>query len=292
MRFQSKIHAFCELERRHSGRGERAFTLVEIALALAIIAFALVAIIGVLPAGLNVQRENREDTIINQDGLYFLESIRRGARDLDDLTNYVDAITRDLQYYRWDGSPEVSLKQYFTANASNVRGFELTNGYRIVALLSTPKYIPDAGGYWSNSITAYVRSVSGLAAEKADNPQARDFAFAYRLTSEIVPYGFHFTNTAQMLPTPNAVPLPPTLPEQLTNARVAQLNVDTNLTEIRLTLEWPLRPPVDGRFNRPTNTGRGSMTFRTMAGGGVNRTGSLRPVDLYFINPQTYVKAQ
>ena len=41
-------------------RSNSAFTMVEIALALAIIGFALVAIIGVLPFGLNVQRQNRE----------------------------------------------------------------------------------------------------------------------------------------------------------------------------------------------------------------------------------------
>ncbi|HLZ53286.1 MAG TPA: prepilin-type N-terminal cleavage/methylation domain-containing protein, partial [Verrucomicrobiae bacterium] len=37
------------------------FTMVEIAICLAIIGIALVAIIGVLPAGLNVQRDNREE---------------------------------------------------------------------------------------------------------------------------------------------------------------------------------------------------------------------------------------
>ncbi|MBI2947111.1 MAG: type II secretion system protein, partial [Verrucomicrobia bacterium] len=56
------------------------FTMVEIALSLAIIAFALVAIIGVLPAGVKVQQENREETVINQDGLYLLEAIRTGSK--------------------------------------------------------------------------------------------------------------------------------------------------------------------------------------------------------------------
>ena len=50
--------------------------MVEIALSLAIIAFALVAIIGVLPAVVKVQKEIREETIISQDGLYILEAIR------------------------------------------------------------------------------------------------------------------------------------------------------------------------------------------------------------------------
>ena len=47
---------------------ERAFTMVEIAICLAVIGFALAAIIGILPLGLSVQRENREETVINQDG--------------------------------------------------------------------------------------------------------------------------------------------------------------------------------------------------------------------------------
>ena len=43
------------------------FTMVEIAICLAIIGIALVSIIGVLPIGMNTQRDNREETIINQD---------------------------------------------------------------------------------------------------------------------------------------------------------------------------------------------------------------------------------
>ena len=53
--------------------------MVEIAICLAIIGFALVAIIGVLPIGMNTQRDNREETIINQDATVFIEAIRNGA---------------------------------------------------------------------------------------------------------------------------------------------------------------------------------------------------------------------
>ncbi|TAL01957.1 MAG: hypothetical protein EPO07_07905, partial [Verrucomicrobia bacterium] len=66
-----------------------AFTLVEVAIALAVIGFALVAIIGVLPTGLEVQKNNREETIIDHDANYFLNAIRHGERGIDDLTNYV-----------------------------------------------------------------------------------------------------------------------------------------------------------------------------------------------------------
>jgi type II secretory pathway pseudopilin PulG len=69
-----------------------AFTLIEIAICLGVIAFALVAIIGILPAGLQVQRDNREDTIINQEGTYLMEAIKNGAEGLEEFAGRVDYI--------------------------------------------------------------------------------------------------------------------------------------------------------------------------------------------------------
>ena len=66
--------------------------MVEIALSIAIVAFAMVAIIGIMPTGFEAQRLNRGKTIINQDGAYLLETIRSGALGLDALTNFVDSI--------------------------------------------------------------------------------------------------------------------------------------------------------------------------------------------------------
>src|SRR5208282_3552296 len=79
------------------------FTMVEIAICLAIIGIALVAIIGVLPIGINVQRDNREETLIDQDATVFIENIRNGARGLDDLTNYVVAISNTWTLYDSSG---------------------------------------------------------------------------------------------------------------------------------------------------------------------------------------------
>ena len=79
--------------------------MVEIAICLAIIGIALVAIIGVLPIGLNVQKDNREETLIDQDATVFMENIRNGARGLDDLTNYVMAITNSWTLYTCNGTP-------------------------------------------------------------------------------------------------------------------------------------------------------------------------------------------
>ncbi len=85
---------------RHSGtRG--GFTLIEIALCLAIIAFALVAIIGVMPLGMTVQKDNRADTIINQDGMYWLNLLRGGSTGTVDLASFVTWVkvgTNPVQY--------------------------------------------------------------------------------------------------------------------------------------------------------------------------------------------------
>ena len=120
--------------------------MIEIAISLAIIGFALVAIIGVLPIGMNVQKDNREETIINQDATVFMNAIRNGAQGLDDLTNYVMAITNYVTLYDYPepASRTGSLRTYgYTPNNSCLGpGFALTNGSRIVGLLSTPKYMP------------------------------------------------------------------------------------------------------------------------------------------------------
>ncbi len=71
---------------------EAGFTMVELALSLAIIAFSMVAIMGVLPAGLQVQKANREDTIMNQEGAFFLEAIKNGSMGYDQLLDYVDGL--------------------------------------------------------------------------------------------------------------------------------------------------------------------------------------------------------
>ena len=139
-------------------RHERAFTMVEIAICLAIIGFALVAIIGILPAGLQVQKENREDTLIGQDGEYFMEAIRSGAMGLDDLVNHVEYIV--------------------VAGQTNTLNSGFNNGHDIIGLLTPP-------GNSTNSV-AVVRPIGGAAADTG--AIARDLAFKYLLTVQQLNY--------------------------------------------------------------------------------------------------------
>ena len=246
-----------------------AFTLVEIALALAIIGFALVAIIGVLPTGLNVQRDNREETIIVHEANYFLDAIRNGARGLDDLTNSIIRIRNDWTVYNTNNTPWTKLasdydlydKQTFrvTSTPTPSGDFTLTNGHRILGLLVRPKYqFLGRGHVQSNNVAAFMHALSGAASEKfpATNASVLDLAFNYRMIVEVHPVPFAETNTA--------------FADEL----------GANLRELRLIFRWPLR--ADG------TTGEGRQVFRTMTGGQLLKTNELGQ-PLFFFKPTSYV---
>ena len=260
----------------------RAFTMVEIAISLAIIGIALVGILGVLPSGLNVQRENREGTIINQDATVFMETIRNGARGDNDLTNYVYAITNIVTKYNNLGQPQ-SLPDYYgytyavsTFNgAPGVPSFPITNGLHIIGLLSTPEFTDAifnptnnlfSGGY-SNHVVAYVHSVSGPAVEKP--PQDNDIvvgdSFGYRLVCVNAPVAAD-TNIFSLSP----------------DKRIYNDQLAANLHELRLTFLWPQR--ANGSL------GGGHQTFRSLIAGQVAQTNYLGQT-LYFYQPQSFTNA-
>jgi type II secretory pathway pseudopilin PulG len=259
-------------------RTSHAFTMIEIAISLAVIGFALVAILGVLPLGMNVQKENREETIINQDASVFMNAIRNGARGMDDLTNYVIAITNYRALYR-NGNRTLNPAQGYTKDPNtSYGGFALNSGSRIVGLLSTPKYILlTSNVFFSNYVVAAVRSLSGSASDKfpQTNAALQDLAFSYRMIPEVVAFGENYDSVGGGW-RPN-----PMVP-----------NLQSNLHEVRLTFRWPL--------SQGTNA-TGRQVYRTLAGGSLQETnepGFLKPnplqpsgYDLYFFQSQTYVKA-
>ncbi len=237
--------------------------MIEIALCLAIIGFALVAIIGVLPLGMNTQRDNREATVINQDATVLLEAIRNAARGADYLTNNVYAITNFRAYYQGG-----TIQSYPTIGWST--SDYLTNGAEIIGRLSTPEFtsnnVPQAfppfnyDGY-SNHIVAYVRSFSGLASEKPpqDNAIMVGNTFTYRV---------YCVNSAVAFDKNNALA---GFSKQLNN----------NMHELRLTFLWPQLP--NGKV------GAGRQSFRTSIAGqlaSISTNGVL-----FYYSPQFFTNA-
>jgi type II secretory pathway pseudopilin PulG len=286
--------------RTHANATQSAFTMIEIAISLAIIGFALVAIIGILPAGMNVQKDNRQETIVNQDASVFMNAIRNGERGLDDLTNYVFAITNythswHLRGGRYVEDPEhdygytrlVSSEGVAPSLTRTTPQFPLISGSRIIGLMSTPKIIPVGGGFVSNHVVAFVRALSGPASEKAPQEDAtvQGLALNYRLIPEVLGMT---TNTLYDATWTNY-----SLPNLSTNEIVARSNYmrmvrtfETNLHDVRLTFRWPLNPNGASGPNR--------QSYRTLVGGALIRTnefGLYGPhCTIYFFEPRTYFK--
>jgi hypothetical protein len=131
-------------------RASAGFTLVEIAISVAVIAFALVAIVGLLPLGMETQRDNRQETIINHDGTFLLEAIRAGAANLDDLPRFVDS----------------------------VNGLALPNG-------STGADVVRALSVVNSTNTAIMRAISGAASVRSS--AMKEFAMHYKVVAQVFP---------------------------------------------------------------------------------------------------------
>jgi type II secretory pathway pseudopilin PulG len=228
---------------RPTVRAHSAFTMIEIALALGVIGFALVAIIGILPVGLNVQRETHQDTVIGQDGPFFLEAIRNGgsalgpgtSTSLDFLTNYVEQIA------------------ITTVNGNNINTVvytnnNYTNGAMILGLLSTPETFYGLGV--TNFVTARIRGLTGAATEQGGSNALT--AFRYYMNVELVPFNANGNSIAY-----NSVDFQdysnnPTSPDYLTRLeRAAEVPyLVNNLFELRLKFSWPVLPNLKAGQNR------------------------------------------
>jgi type II secretory pathway pseudopilin PulG len=284
-------------------RGARAFTMIEIAISLAIIGFALAAIVGILPLGMSTQKQNREETIINQDNQVLMDAIRNGARGFDDLTNYVIAITNSYVGYNEHEQPNGTQGTYWytPTGSSTSQQYPLNSGTRIVGLLSTPTYVflYEGGtykGYLSNRVTGYFRAMSGLASEKypQDNTDVKNLAFTYRVVSEIVPYWTNYVDPSWLVypgyaaGSSNAI--------AWTNYMNTIAILQQNLRDVRLSYRWPMLARG--------GVGPSQQSYRTLVsatlvltnepgfvGGQPAPLANPSPYNLYFFQPRTYVKS-
>jgi len=295
------------LPRLRSTASVSGFTMIEIALCLAIIGFALVSILLVLPLGMNTQRDNRQLTIINQDASMLMETMRNGSYGSDDLTNYVYAITNYWTYFDRFGkpataNPNINGYSYSGASvkASAVFGSggpysaaPLTNGFNIVGLMSTPEFIADTNvvfvfgdtnyypavpdplyapvhygcGFYSNHVVAYVRSMSGLAVEKP--PQDNQILQENSFTYRVACINAPIAVDTNMYFLPQA-------------QRNYQEQLAFSLRELRMLFMWPQLPG--------NNLGPNRQTFRTSIAGQLQLTNVFPNIyPLYFYEPATFV---
>ncbi len=275
--------------------GKSGFTMIEIAISLAVIGFALVAIVGILPLGLNVQKDNREDTIASQDGQYFMDLLRygrQGTREIDGqaldfLTNYVESI--NVKTYVGSNLVFTQKISDITIVTPNTAGANqsLTNGHVIVGMLSIPKYEPaDQTAYPGmmvrNDVVATVRAMSGSALEQ--NGGNTQVSFKYQMDVTLMPYSTTpwLINDYTNYPVGNSDFATQTNHVQVQN----QLHYWQNsLIDARLQFSWPVLPNGSPGPNR--------KYFRTLVSGHFENINLPPPpatpdLRLYVINPGAY----
>ena len=271
----------------HSG----GFTMVEVALSIAIVAFAMVAIIGIMPTGFEAQRLNREETIINQDGTYLMEAIRGGALELDTLTNFVDSIVISNQL---GNVRSVGISEDYNRFR---RAVPLVNGQFIIGMLSTPHLevinVDQSGAlvYSTNEVAAMVRAMSGSAGERFSEPDFQENSFSYLLSSKIVPY--------QASPTGPFAASSTTLTS--TNRVSLSANIASNLFDVQLKFRWPVTKVqtagTGGMPNIQYRVGKNEMVFRSLVSGSLMPTNGFpflsvrdprKDVPLYYFNDNEY----
>jgi hypothetical protein len=243
--------------------------MVEIALCIAIIGFALVAIIGVLPTAMRVQQDNRGDTLIDQDGNYWMEAIRHGAIGVEDLTNYVYCVNFIEVTVDQNGIvTDTRTNTIYTNNLSipMPQPAPLPPAQIIGALSAPLGYSRANDGYFLVRTEARVRAISGAAVEK--DPQV-PISFDYLLTSEVSTFnGFDETTspTAFGAASTNDIPL------------IAK-DLRKSLHEMRLTFRWPLTPASISSSNY-----KNKKVYRNLVSGSLVQAAP----DYFFFQPETF----
>lgn len=248
-------------------------------LSLAIIAIALVAIIGVLPIGLNVQAENQEESLVSADAAIWMEAFRNGAQGMEYLVQddddgddfYIDEVrveevhrTRNPLGASYRDDPGTVFRTQYLTN--------FTSASNLIGVLSLPKFpqhyntLPANAVYTNWNVYAEVRALNG---NLADLGADMDFAFKYRLTPELLP--------VQGL-----------RPQHLVSTNGPLWIMETNLHELRLNFQWPLIVGVGGNYRAQTRFAK-SLNFRTLISGQqFIRTNEATGGLLYFMGPRQY----
>jgi type II secretory pathway pseudopilin PulG len=206
------------------------FSLVEVTLALGVIAFALVAILGIIPTGLRSSRDAIDDTLtalIAQD----LSSRLRAEVSTDHLAvPWTDASGFDRFQLRWNRQlfPPTGLSYSNLANIAPTSYAGATPPSTVVAFY-------DSSG-------AFVKQTSQRPGEPVDptkNLIRADIIVRplYCDATQVIPFGG---------PAPSYDPLRTYYPEFVRPKTTSSGTIDYAYLSVHVSLGWPAQPVVDG----------------------------------------------
>lgn len=277
------------------------FTMIEIAISLAIVAVAMVAILGILPAGLTVQQENREDTIIDQEAEYYMNVIRNSGMGIGPL--FIGSHVEQVSIIRTNNLTGASLSVLYNQNSTTGLGYNWGSRQVVRKLLSTPSWdlgslpsVPDARFDPQTGlnieeqfiVTAAVKAITGSAVELTSTHN--EGGFRYELTVSLHPavtpalfsgYGPDAGPSQVFLDLQNSGPAGQ-------GELLRQAGLNANLWELELTMRWPLTY-VDQQAGTYV-LGNNKRTYRSVMAGHVAPDGRSRNLYVFrrgiFSTPQ------
>jgi len=254
--------------------------MIEIAISLAIVAVAMVAILGILPTGLTVQKENREDTIIDQEAEYYMNIIRNSGMGAGPLFmgRHVDLIS----ITETNHATGASIRRLFSERNTTGLGYAWDSRQVIRKLLSTPSwdlgqfdqvpdaiFSPDSGVVIEseNVVRAVIKAITGNATDFA--AAYDDLAFRYEMQVSL-----HPVLTPALFSGYGLDAGPSTVYDNLSKAGIPgqgellrQAALGSNLWEVELTMRWPVTLVNENQGIYAV--GNNKRSFRTYVAGSV-----------------------
>ena len=237
------------------------FSVAEVALAIGVVAFGLVAVLGVLPAGLTVQKDNREETVIRYDAQYWMTALRAGMQPTDAL-NQVEWVELEVD----DGTGPVIYRAHRPRLGGDGAGPEWPGmPFLFKGHLKQSSWPTDVIGWMSipDNGTA-IGSVKKTARVRAFNGQLFDRIYGRKV---LVATKEEYMNEGQTAFHP--LPGGEFALSYLLETHIAPDPANANLWRITLTFKWPvLDDPTlkDATKNAADVKTVSSKSFTTLVG--------------------------
>lgn len=160
-------------------QGEPGFTIPEVALAVGIVAFGLVAVFSILPFGLTAQKDNREETIIRYEAEYWFAVLQSGGQPLEALDR-VETVELGM------GAGDVYRVNRFDLDESGQAAWPVD----VCGWLSAPdNRVPAKYALVSSINGSLFDRLNGARGKQGHYLPGGEFAFGYILETRIKPEG-------------------------------------------------------------------------------------------------------
>jgi type II secretory pathway pseudopilin PulG len=257
------------MKKCHHRQCQGGFTISEVVLAIGVVAFGLVAVLGVLPVGLAATKDNREETIIRYEALYWINALRAGAQQFDALDQVEWA---EIRVEDPPGSPE----KVYRAHRNRLGGDGWDGTGNLYGMLDRGD---DKQGAWPTDVIGWLSIPNGTVKTKTVLVRPMNSTLFDRIYGRKILVANKGSYNINLLGEPrNSTIYHPLDGGDLTFAYLLEVSIEEDpvygnaLHKVKLTFKWPVLE--DPTIENPTKTARdvakktiSKMVFRTEIAG-------------------------